>query len=443
MRVIISLLVHFVLSICFSFAQSLVLIPASSLTPGHNVSIEEAKGNASVINRFLMEQKGRNARIQLPSGIFSIGSQVQIPSHTTLSGQGEKTVLSIHANFNGEHSYIVNANYNLGTYDTDVAVGLEQLTVDGTPNLKNANVLMGIFFNKVSQSRISSINVYGVLNEAIRIHSNVPGVEALNNSITNCVVDKRGLGSRCIMVSSYTPDGTNEGKAPALTRGIDVINCKVTGGDHGIMFFNVMSGRIEGNTCVSQLHRGIILSPTVTDVLIRNNRVDSAGSTGIHLAYGVENIFIEGNMVTNSIRDMSGIGIEGQGIKAYAGFKNVKIINNTCLNNATDGIALEGGGDGIMFEISGNTLKDNNRNGIRLWAGEISIKKGGDISGGTIQGNLIEGNLEEPIFMGSDNRGLNKVKKTTISKNNVLISKGGKKTIRQEFSHRSNSVLKK
>lgn len=441
MKLTISLLVPALFTVLFCFSQNIVQIPSDKLTAGQMVSLEVAVANTKVINGYLNEYKSKKTRVQLPAGIFSIGSQIQIPSNTTLSGKGEETILSIHKNFSGETSYIVNVNYGLGTYDTDTGVGIEQLIVDGTANLPQANTLMGIFFNKVSQSKITGVMVKGVLNEAIRIHSNVPGVKALNNAITNCTVDKRGLRSKCIMVSSFTEDGKNETKSPALVIGVDVINNKVTGGDHGIIFFNVRSGNIEGNTCISQFERGIILSPTVIDVLIKGNNVDSSGSTGIHLAYGAENITIEKNKVTNSLRDMSGVGIEGQGIKAYAGFKNIKIINNTCINNATDGIALEGGGNGSGFEISGNTLIGNKRNGIRLWAGEITINKGGDISGGTIQRNTVEENMEEPIFLGSDNNGVNRVKKTTISKNNILKNKNGKELIKQEFSDKSNSVL--
>lgn len=435
------LLITFSLSFGNISAQKIIEIPVKSLLQGQNVPIEYSLSNAKVINEYLQRFKGKNIKIQLPAGTYSVGTQIQIPSNTTLSGKGNETVISIHMNFSGTQSYIVNSNYNLGTYDINKGVCIENLIVDCRPNINNARDLMCIFFNKVSDSKISNITIYGALNEAIRIHSNVPGVKAINNSIINCTVDKRGLNAQCIMVSSFTGDGKNESKSPALVIGVNVINCKVTGGDHGIMFFNVKSGIIEGNTCTAQNERGIILSPSVSDVLIKGNKVDSSGSTGIHLAYGAENVTIEANKVTNSVRDMSGVGIEGQGIKAYAGFNNIKIINNICINNATDGIALEGGGNGTGFLISGNSAIGNKRNGIRLWAGEITIQKGGDISEGTIQGNIIEENNDEPIFIGSDNNGLNKVKKTIITKTNVLKGKNGKDMIKQEFSDKSNSIL--
>jgi hypothetical protein len=160
------------------------------------------------------------------------------------------------------------------------------------------------------------------------------------------------------------------------------------------------------------------------------------------MAYYAKNITITGNTVSNSLKDMSGVGIEGQGIKAYAGFKNIKIINNISSGNATDGIALEGGGNGEEFIIKGNRITGNHRNGIRLWAGEITMKIGGDIQYGSIENNIVESNDNEPVFIGSDNKGKNRVKNIKITRSNSFKAKAGQQNIIQEYSHNSNSILK-
>jgi parallel beta-helix repeat protein len=284
--------------------------------------------------------------------------------------------------------------------------------------------------------------MYQIKNEAIRIHSSMPNVSAQNNVVEKCFINKRGLRSKGIMLSSYTNDPLNENKSPAVVNDFIVKESTIIGGDHGIILFNVKNGLIEGNQCIASVERGIILSPTVSNVIISENIVDSAGSTGIHLAYNAKDITIQKNRVTNSLMDMSGRGFEGQGIKAYAGFNNIRIIDNVCIGNATDGIALEGGGEGSNFLISGNLLENNKRNGIRVWAGEISICKGGDITFGTIGDNRIEGNLEEPIFIGSDNYGKNKVRKTKVLADNKLVPAKGKLKVKQEYSAPSNKVYR-
>lgn len=421
-----------------TMAQRLSILPLEQLLENTSISMREAERNSKVINEFL--SKNRGANIMLPPGQFVIGSPIIIPAETALSGNEGGTSIWIHKEFKPEIAYFLNESYSLGTPKSDQKIILENLNIYGQLHAPFAENTMGVFFNKVNNSIVRNLNMYHIKNEAIRVHSSMPNVTAQNNLVEACFIDKRGYRSKGIMISSYTSDPLNESKSPAVVNDFTVRNCKIIGADHGIILFNVKNGLIKGNTCIANVERGIILSPTVSNITISENTVDSAGSTGIHLAYNAKDITIERNRVTNSLKDMSGQGFEGQGIKAYAGFNNIKIIDNVCIGNATDGIALEGGGTGSVFIISGNLLENNKRNGIRLWAGEISIKKGGDITSGTIEKNRIEGNLEEPIFIGSDNRGKNRVRKIKVLKNNVMVPKKGKSTIRQEFPDRSNTI---
>lgn len=420
--------------------QKALVIPKEQLNDQVEIGINEALNNSEVINAFLIKSKGN--RIQLPPGQFLIGSSIIIPSETTLSGSDEGSSIWIHKDFKPGIAYFLNESFNLGNTKNDHHIILEDLTIHGELHSSVAGNTMGVFFNKVNNSVIRSLTMYQIKNEAIRIHSSMPNVSAQNNVVEKCFINKRGLRSKGIMLSSYTNDPLNENKSPAVVNDFIVKESTIIGGDHGIILFNVKNGLIEGNQCIASVERGIILSPTVSNVIISENIVDSAGSTGIHLAYNAKDITIQKNRVTNSLMDMSGRGFEGQGIKAYAGFNNIRIIDNVCIGNATDGIALEGGGEGSNFLISGNLLENNKRNGIRVWAGEISICKGGDITFGTIGDNRIEGNLEEPIFIGSDNYGKNKVRKTKVLADNKLVPAKGKLKVKQEYSAPSNKVYR-
>jgi len=56
-----------------------------------------------------------------------------------------------------------------------------------------------------------------------------------------------------------------------------------------------------------------------------------------------------GNTARDTIVDGSGRGTEGQGIKAYVCCKDLRVINNICIKDATDGIALLPGVSGAVI----------------------------------------------------------------------------------------------
>lgn len=429
------------MGICINLqGQPITISLKGRLSEGNQADIITANSNTDTINKYLMEHKGKVAKIILPEGSYFIGKPIMVPSNFTLAGAGKKTILKVHKDFSGSQAYILNQHYSLGNYERDSSISLEDFVLDATAHAPNAGRIMGIFLNKVSHTTLRRLELNGIQNEGIYIRSHYSEIEIRDHTIEGCRVNKRGTPSKCIILASATDDGANTSNRPAVVSDFKVLNNELIGGAHGICLFNVKNGQVEGNTCRVQLERGIILSPTVSNITLYKNRVDSAGSTGIHLAYHTKNITIEENTVTNSQKDMSGVGTEGQGIKAYAGFENIKIKNNTCIGNATDGIALEGGGRGENFEIVGNTVKGNNRNGIRLWAGEITIQKGGDISGGRITGNIAEENKMAPLFIGSDNKGKNQVRNTEVSSNNQFKAISGQQKVVVEYKNSSNKI---
>jgi hypothetical protein len=111
---------------------------------------------------------------------------------------------------------------------------------------------------------------------------------------------------------------------------------------------------------------------------------------------------IASNIVSHTQKDASGLGFEGQGIKAYAGFRDLIIMGNQVSSNSTDGIALEGGGESRDFVISNNISVGNGRDGIRIYAGQISLGMPHDIANGSVTGNVCRNNRESGIRMGTD-----------------------------------------
>jgi hypothetical protein len=99
------------------------------------------------------------------------------------------------------------------------------------------------------------------------------------------------------------------------------------------------------------------------------------------------------------------------------------ITGNQVSSNATDGIALEGGGESKEFIISNNISSSNKRDGIRIFAGNITLDKAYDIINGSISGNICHENRESGIRMGTDHPS---VKTVSISITGNSLYRNGK-----------------
>lgn len=400
-----------------------------------------ANNNTIKFNKTLKEFGGNKRVFILPKGIIWVNSSIHIPSNTSLTGNksGVSFIAMSPIFINSEEGVLENEHYNLGSTASDSFINVSNLTISGNGVQPLKGQPRGIFFNKVKNIIIKNISVFNTVLEGIRIDCSYPNTTSKNILIEKCRIERRGFTLPDIMFRSITDDPFNSTNVqPQISKGI-VRNNITIGGNHGIAIFNSKYISVTGNRCIANTHRGIIISPGGEDILISKNKVDSAGSTGIHLAFNVKNIRIENNYVSNTVADMSGLGQEGQGIKAYAGFTNVIIVKNTCINNATDGIALEGGAEGVGFFIRNNICNNNKRNGIRICAGGIHLKKPADLSKGLIENNHIKNNIEEAIFVGSDNGGLSRVKNLVVQ-NNIILNKSGKKKFKIEFTDNSIKV---
>ena len=390
--------------------------------------------NSTTLNNMMGEMK-KGGVFLLPGGTIWLNESLIIPSNTHLLGDSNRTMLAISPDFLiKEEGFILNKNYHLGTAEFDENIRLERINILGN-NVSNAKgKSRGIFFNKVNNVVIHDVNIYDTEGEGIRINNSFYPKIMQDIVISSCEIIRRGATIQNILVSSFIEDGRNAKNISSAITTVKIIDNLSIGGHHGILIMNVQNVIIERNKCIGNTQRGIIISPTNNNISIKDNRVDSAGSTGIHVAFRSTNVSIINNHVSNTVKDMSGKGFEGQGIKAYTGFTNLVIKANLVEQCATDGIALEGGGAGEKFTISDNVIKSNARNGIRLWAGDLDIEKGGNINNGIVENNKIEGNREDGIFIGSDNLGKNRVRNVTIANNNTIKAINGKKLIKTEFA---------
>ena len=363
----------------------------------------------------------------MPAGKIWINSSLVIPNHTIIAGVDKGSEIII-GNSKGDFTegIIVNEDFSLGNAKMNHDISLVNFTINGNHLNRGEKFVRGVFFNKVSNVYIHRLTVLNTTQEGIRVDVNNLDAVSENIEISDCFVSRRNYKDANIIVRSIMNDGANSAFWPSKVKNAVIKNNFSEGGVYGICLSNVTNVTANNNRCLSNFWRGIIVSPTCADILIKNNRIDSAGSTGIHIAFYGKNITIDSNTVSNTLQDMSGKGYEGQGIKCYVGFTNLTITNNTSYNNATDGIAIEGGADGRKFLIENNILTNNNRHGIRLLSGPFVINKGGNIRDGKIKNNTATGNKNDAFSFTTENIKFT-IEGVSVTTNKLVNAKGFKK----------------
>ncbi|MBC7383680.1 MAG: right-handed parallel beta-helix repeat-containing protein [Bacteroidia bacterium] len=386
-----------------------------------------ASKNVKSFNEILKKNAGKSTVFKLPVGKIWINASILIPDHTTIAGDDKGSEMVV-GNARGDFTegILVNVDYSLGNATMNHNISLVNFTINGNNLDRGDKFIRGVFFNKVSNVFIHKLTVLNTTQEGIRVDVNNLSAIAENIEISDCFVSRRNYKDANIIVRSIMNDGANSAFWPSRVKNIVIKNNFSEGGVYGICLSNVSNVQAYNNTCISNFWRGIIVSPTCVDVLIKKNRIDSAGSTGIHIAFYGKNIIIDSNTVSNTLQDMSGKGYEGQGIKCYVGFSNLTITNNISYNNATDGIAIEGGADGRTFLIENNTVNNNKRHGIRLLSGPFVINKGGNIRDGKIKNNTASGNQMDAFSFTTEDKKYT-IEGVTLNNNKLINAKGFKK----------------
>lgn len=394
--------------------------------PVYNVKGYDAKGDGVTDDTAAIQAAIDAANIAgggivfLPKGVYLVSSTIKIASGIIFMGAGQlATEIKLASGAALGEGIICNSNYALGDTLTNTDIVIARLRINGNNITPASGLARGIFLNKVSNCRVENVTVVDTAAEGIRIDSSNSSVYSEYNAISHCKVSRVGKTGANIMLRSHTADATNSTNAPRVVRYNTVEKCISIGGDHGILCFNVAYTDISHNQCFDANMRGIIMSPTCEDMSVIGNLVLRAGTTGIHGAYDCKRIVVANNRVSSTVADGSGLGYEGQGIKFYAGFECLTIVGNVCISNATDGIALMGGREGRIFDISGNICLNNARDGIRVFAGAITLT-GAQVHTGSINGNVCRSNTQSGIRIGSDNSGTNKPEFITVSGNSLL-----------------------
>ena len=411
----------------FNFITSDTINLQQHLTSSEFYEERVASKNVKGFNEILKKHAGKSIVFKLPVGKVWINASIFIPDHTTIAGDNSGSEISIgNASGNFTEGILVNDDYSLGNAKMNHNISLVNFTINGNGLDRGDKFVRGVFFNKVSNVVIHKLSVINTTQEGIRVDVNNLSAISENIEISECFVSRRNYKDANIIVRSIMNDGANSAFWPSKVKNIVIRNNFSEGGVYGICLSNVTNVQAYNNTCISNFWRGIIVSPTCADILIKNNRIDSAGSTGIHIAYYGKNVIIDSNTVSITLQDMSGKGYEGQGIKCYVGFSNLTITNNSSYNNATDGIAIEGGADGRKFLIENNTVNNNKRNGIRLLSGPFVINKGGNIRDGKIKNNTATGNQMDAFSFTTEDKKYT-IEGVTLSNNKLVNKKGYKK----------------
>ncbi|MCZ7381912.1 MAG: right-handed parallel beta-helix repeat-containing protein, partial [Candidatus Methanoperedens sp.] len=277
-----------------------------------------------------------------------------------------------------------------------------------------------------------------------------PGKYVLNMSITDS-----SAADACIRITSndvvfdgagYTIDGVdtpfNDGIAVhfndsvALTN-VTVKNVTLTDWDYGVIYKNVLNGKIAnvtassnskgivlvfssnnnvtGNTAYNNTMDGIFLNLSSNNNVIRNNSV-SNNSNGIEVSNSVNNTLSNNNVSLN----------DGVGIDLVNSSNNTISTNIVSSNGQVEFRETGNGGNGIGLNqnssnnlITGNIANSNGNKGVGI----------GESNQNTVQDNTANSNGMEGIYLGHSN--------STLIRNNTVKSNNGTGIILQ-YSNNNN-----
>jgi Right handed beta helix region len=196
----------------------------------------------------------------------------------------------------------------------------------------------------------------------------------------------------------------------------------IEGGTHAIVGTNMTRFRMEGNHTVNNVHRGLIFSANCAHGVVENNRVETAGSTGIHFCYGNEDILIRGNYVSGTV------GQEGDGIKAYVNNSRLTIERNTVVDAPGAGIRVAHGAYACTIRnnrVLRRAVPQAGTSGISVVANAGIQYRTGLTFGGQLRAtdnrvteNTVDG-VEVGIKLGDDQQFRNSVTRNRVSANRI------------------------
>lgn len=361
-----------------------------------------------------LKAAGPGGVVYVPEGTYLLSHGLTVDSGVELRGTSMQRSILIRQHGGPKEDAIIRNK------DGASNVHLIGFTVDANRQRRESQSEIGIAIHGGSGAVVESLTVKHTFLDGIRLDDG-----AVNGLVRNTLVEDagaEGTSAHGIMLASPANALTAENTLPSTT-----LRHRITGNtvrfarNTGILLLNVADIIVDDNIVEdSRLARGINMGATSSHIAVLNNVVERAHSSGIQVAYSSD-ITVAGNYVHGTVADGSGIGNEGQGIKAYVSVREIRIWGNTSVANATDGIALLPGVSGAS--ISGNVVRENGRDGIRILAGHARVLPIAGISSVSVAGNVIFANRNDGIAILTDQAGMSVTDWTAM--NNTITASGG------------------
>jgi parallel beta-helix repeat protein len=371
---------------------------------------------ASALHTLLETAASEGKKVYLPAGTYTLATNLAIPANTHLYGDGPQTIIKLAAKFPVEHP-ISNAsssgweNVYLHDFviDGNSAEQEGNQSVNGSPDVlmylssasgtPGSNIVverliarnsyrLGIVLQNIQGGAVRDCAVENNGRDGITLFNACKRIVIRGNRVKSCNDDHIALDSETglcedIIVQGNIltgPGGRKKGKGIRILGGR---NISVTGNvidavceigiyvadceEQAASFISVVGNAVRstgtegeaGNSKVGILvesgHGAYHLShySGISDVVVADNTVSSAGGTGISLVNahaGTEEltrIRVKGNIVSSS-------GEEG--IRVNPAVASVQIEDNTVYNSVGNGIYVS---EAIRVKVTGNTVYNN------------------------------------------------------------------------------------
>lgn len=254
-----------------------------------------------------------------------------------------------------------------------IDTGHKDLVITNCDVNANSNATKGILLSGAERCTISDNRVYGFSSDGERYGIRIGVVSATSVNIGNKIIGNFvdmpidpangggqigivGISLTGISTSIYGGIDTNNG-TPAYPSSITVRDTEVsgnfiTGGTHGIAGGGIFRAAIVKNNINGCSHRNINLSGNCQRVMVNNNFLLEAGSSGVNVAWGSRWVNIIGNYIQSS--SASTQSADDAAIQMYKGIDQCLISGNVVLGDWKYSLYL--GSMVTNITVSGNSF---------------------------------------------------------------------------------------
>lgn len=247
----------------------------------------------------------------------------------------------------------------------------------------NSNATKGIVLSGTVNGTISNNRVYGFSSGGERYGIRIGVLSSTSVNIGNKIKDNiiemptdpdNGLGSVALVgiglvgvsTSTYGGIDTNNGTPlyPSVitVRDTEVSGNFITGGTHGVAGGGIFRAEFINNNINGCSHRNINLSGNAQRILVANNFLLEAGSSGVNVAWGSRWVNIVGNYIQSS--SASAQSTDDAAIQMYKGVEQCVISGNIVLGDWKYSLYL--GAMVTSITVSGNSFNSGSLANIAI-----------------------------------------------------------------------------